>query len=90
MHRPNRTHCFWQATDPTAPGRSIFHRADLNLPGDPLSAEENTAFQNYPTGRAMPPIQHKARFSRASNNAVPLRARSECGQARQARSSVSF
>ena len=59
MHPPNRTRCFWQATDPTAPGRSIFHRADLNLPGDPLSAEEHAAFQNYPTGRTMPPIQHR-------------------------------
>ena len=59
MHPPNRTRCLWQATDPTAPGRSRFHRADLNLPADPLLAEEDAAFQNYPTGRAMPPIQHK-------------------------------
>jgi len=34
-------------------------RADLNLPADPLLAEEDAAFQNYPTGRAMPPIQHR-------------------------------
>ena len=58
MHLPNRTHCFWQATDPTAPGRSIFHRADL-MPADPLLAEEDAAFQNYSTSQAMPPIQHK-------------------------------
>ncbi len=53
MHRPNRTHCFWHATDPIAPARSIFHRAELNLPADPLPAEENTPFQNCRTGRAM-------------------------------------
>jgi hypothetical protein len=35
------------------------HRADLNLPADPLLAEEDAAFQNYPTSRAMPPIQHR-------------------------------
>jgi len=39
-------------------------------------------------GDATNPAQ--TRFTRASNNAVPLRARPECGQARQARSSVSF
>src|ERR1700756_1246407 len=53
MHRANRTHCFWHATDPTAPARSIFHRAELILPTDPLPAEENTPFRNYPTGCAM-------------------------------------
>jgi hypothetical protein len=53
MHRANPTHCFWHATDPIAPARSIFHRAELNLPTDPLPAEENTTFRNYPIGRAM-------------------------------------
>lgn len=53
MHRANPTHCFWHATDPIAPARSIFHRAELNLPTDPLPAEENTTFRNCPIGRAM-------------------------------------
>jgi hypothetical protein len=60
MYPTNRTRCFWQVSDPTAPGRSIFHRADLNLPADPLLAEESgAAFQSYPSGRAMPPIEHR-------------------------------
>ena len=53
MHRSNHTHCFWHATDPTVPALSIFHRAELNLPTDPIPAEENTAVRNYLTGRAM-------------------------------------
>jgi hypothetical protein len=51
MHRSNHTHCFWHATDPTLPALSKFHRAELNLPTDPIPAEENTAVRNYLTGQ---------------------------------------
>jgi hypothetical protein len=51
--RSNHTHCFWHDTDSTAPANSIFHRAELNLPTDPIPAEENTAGRNYLTCPAM-------------------------------------
>ena len=54
-------------------GSVIFHRADLNLPADPLLAEEHAAFQNYPTGRASHQSSTDSFQSREQQRCPPTR-----------------